>query len=1477
MSVSDGRILGPKNPGSRAVPSGGKGDKSRYIRPVERQRMRPWLIDHLEKNDVPGLTWQNRNDHVFRISWKHAANQCFNMQNDTNLFERWAIHTGRHEESDHKRWKANFRCALNSLPDVIELKEYGIKKGSNAFKVYKFLDEKESRANKEHKAKMKRDPTSYGGYEYVQSRKYRSDSDHEETAEAVPSLPNLSSLYTPLSTVEMVVETDSRDDTQEVDMDNLQEILTAAQASLEAGIDAAALEKISIEQLSKMGDLSKMKLDIRSTGTESPIEPMYVFVCNWCEKVFPSKVELFQHFLTAHQERLLAHEEYQREGSSLQREIEDLEKKVLNFTREKYKSKDSGEVIEDGQVVDMSSTNIMTSQDVYIEDQALDLSMTQTPAVKQEEALDLTTEAVAGKHKMQLKASQPKLITKKRRSGALDMDYIKKFDDYGLAGRPQTKRQLSLVTKKKEEKEKSKKGGVKKSSDSSKQHSVEDLVHAEILISLKSGANEDEEEEMESDPETVTDVEDDAADKDGSVKSEKSATSSKSNTDADRKPVTCGICSNVFEDAAKLYAHVTEHKNEYKCGMCQTVYHTKDEYVKHLGTHVSTSESSQDAGKAAKTFTCSICEKTFSSAKLLESHKDEHYTVTPIRTSNKKVAMVVHPSTSLLTSKKDKTAASSESREDQKPAEAKEDAKVIVSSASKSDKVAKIVSSDGEEIYVLYSDIDDGTGQGDKKKGKTSDKAFDQDSVDGDKQTITKVGSNAKGSNISVKEKDGHLPAFSEIVKDVDEFFIKDVRSESESQSEKDLETDTDASKTETAASTSADTSENAPDISLEISPPSSQDPHGDSNHSDEEDNRCVICMEELDSTQSLKEHMKLHSIFELTNAKCFEKALKGLKAGEVSDVHADSEKKSKLFICKLCHEEFEQFLDLKEHVSKHLEKPASGKAKRGRPPKRFLDKPESPKAKRHDSKIKQSNSVLAAALNTGPKFPIQTHFKNGKPKKHYLLNEKGDGTLKEGASLEKKFKDDSDHENVDVEKVEVLTKSTAVKKAANSDSVKATPVAITQNFASKLLVQGVTSFLNQKEKNIFFPNSTSIPTGTTASAPKSAQQPTLQVLTPTFLPNAGGAASAISIGGKVTPLHQLRFINTSDIKTAVSPQVIFLKQGSPLPVQLTSQLNALHQNTIAVSQVAGLQTTTIPASKLSTMVTLPIVSLPQQLIASTLTSAKPNLDPSVIAPTVKQMISTQKSVPQVLPTVVPVSMVKTLAQYAPQVTVVSTLKAVPSITTIPTLNLASLQPVRTTISDLSPKFTISLAALQGLATVDLKQKTVNIPVTTKGATYTVPTDTSLPTTRVNPQTQNNLLNMVLARMGQPGQVSVSRPSNQTTPETTASLPASVSLLSGTATLSSAPSVIESGVAASSTQLSPAAQGNVETPLKLSNENMHKSSGEFGKGVVLFSYICKGNLASLEELTSDSCSQATTTSSDTVTTVSTGALQTSPT
>ncbi|XP_060071770.1 interferon regulatory factor 1-like [Ylistrum balloti] len=118
------------------------------IRPIERQKMRPWLMNLLLHENVTGLSWLSKRERTFRISWRHAARQGWNPDKDADLFEKWARHTGKHMDNDvpdPKRWKANFRCALNSLPDVTEVKDQGVRKGQNAFKVYRFLEEKKSK------------------------------------------------------------------------------------------------------------------------------------------------------------------------------------------------------------------------------------------------------------------------------------------------------------------------------------------------------------------------------------------------------------------------------------------------------------------------------------------------------------------------------------------------------------------------------------------------------------------------------------------------------------------------------------------------------------------------------------------------------------------------------------------------------------------------------------------------------------------------------------------------------------------------------------------------------------------------------------------------------------------------------------------------------------------------------------------------------------------------------------------------------------------------------------------------------------------------------------------------------------------------------------------------------------------------------------------------------------------------------------
>lgn len=52
---------------------------------------------------------------------------------------RW----GTEEDADARRWKANFRCALNSLRDVRELKCCRHGRGRDAYRVYKFLRQRD--------------------------------------------------------------------------------------------------------------------------------------------------------------------------------------------------------------------------------------------------------------------------------------------------------------------------------------------------------------------------------------------------------------------------------------------------------------------------------------------------------------------------------------------------------------------------------------------------------------------------------------------------------------------------------------------------------------------------------------------------------------------------------------------------------------------------------------------------------------------------------------------------------------------------------------------------------------------------------------------------------------------------------------------------------------------------------------------------------------------------------------------------------------------------------------------------------------------------------------------------------------------------------------------------------------------------------------------------------------------------------------
>lgn len=113
--------------------------------PVARMRMRPWLENQIDSNNIDGLMWIDKEKMLFSIPWKHAARHGWQMDKDACLFKKWAIHTGKFTpgvtEPDPKTWKANFRCAMNSLPDIEEVKDQSVNKGCGAVRVYRMLPE----------------------------------------------------------------------------------------------------------------------------------------------------------------------------------------------------------------------------------------------------------------------------------------------------------------------------------------------------------------------------------------------------------------------------------------------------------------------------------------------------------------------------------------------------------------------------------------------------------------------------------------------------------------------------------------------------------------------------------------------------------------------------------------------------------------------------------------------------------------------------------------------------------------------------------------------------------------------------------------------------------------------------------------------------------------------------------------------------------------------------------------------------------------------------------------------------------------------------------------------------------------------------------------------------------------------------------------------------------------------------------------
>uniref|UniRef100_A0A672I7S2 Interferon regulatory factor n=1 Tax=Salarias fasciatus TaxID=181472 RepID=A0A672I7S2_SALFA len=145
--------------------------------PVSRMRMRPWLEKMIDSQKIKGLAWIDNDRTMFSIPWKHAARHGWELDKDACLFKEWAIHTGKYSEGkvkDPKTWKANFRCAMNSLPDVEEVKGMSVNKGHQAVRVFRMLPCAQKSRDKQRKAKETRQKKKSP---VVKTEEYTDDSD----------------------------------------------------------------------------------------------------------------------------------------------------------------------------------------------------------------------------------------------------------------------------------------------------------------------------------------------------------------------------------------------------------------------------------------------------------------------------------------------------------------------------------------------------------------------------------------------------------------------------------------------------------------------------------------------------------------------------------------------------------------------------------------------------------------------------------------------------------------------------------------------------------------------------------------------------------------------------------------------------------------------------------------------------------------------------------------------------------------------------------------------------------------------------------------------------------------------------------------------------------------------------------------------------------------------------------------------------
>ena len=85
------------------------------VRPMERQQLRPWLVEQIDSKEITGLRWMDRDKTMFRIPWKHRSRCGWKQEEDACLFMRWAVHTGKYCQTSNISLYLIFAKFANSI------------------------------------------------------------------------------------------------------------------------------------------------------------------------------------------------------------------------------------------------------------------------------------------------------------------------------------------------------------------------------------------------------------------------------------------------------------------------------------------------------------------------------------------------------------------------------------------------------------------------------------------------------------------------------------------------------------------------------------------------------------------------------------------------------------------------------------------------------------------------------------------------------------------------------------------------------------------------------------------------------------------------------------------------------------------------------------------------------------------------------------------------------------------------------------------------------------------------------------------------------------------------------------------------------------------------------------------------------------------------------------------------------------------